>query len=98
MSGFVQVVEWTTSQIDEMLRFNEEWRVRFPEMGPSRILLCADRDAQGRYLAVVEFPSHEAAMRNNEDPATAEFAQRMDALSDAPPTFRNLDVVSLEQR
>ncbi|MCU0264974.1 MAG: hypothetical protein MUC45_02505 [Actinomycetia bacterium] len=98
MSGFVQVVEWTTSQIEEMRRFNEEWRVRYPQMGPSRILLCADRDDEGRYLAVVEFPSYEAAMRNSEDPATTEFSERMNALADSPMTFRNLDVLTLEQQ
>ncbi len=49
-------------------------------------------------MTVVEFPSYEAAMKNNEDPATAEFAERMQSLSDAPPTFRNLDLLKIEER
>ena len=93
MSGFVQVIEWRTSQIDEMRKYNEEWRQRFPEMGPTRVLVCADRDDEGRFLSIVEFPSYEEAMRNSADPATGEFAERMDALSGGTVTFRNLDVL-----
>lgn len=93
VSGFVQVIEWRTSQIDEMRKFNEEWRQRFPEMGPTRVLVCADRDDEGRFLSIVEFPSYEEAMRNSADPATGEFAKRMDALSGGTVTFRNLDVL-----
>lgn len=98
MSGFVQIIEWKTSKIDEMMAFNEEWRRRHPGMGPSRIMVCGDRDAEGTFVSVVEFPSYEAAMKNSEDPATSEFAEAMNALSDGPPTFRNLDVLKTEQQ
>lgn len=98
MSGFVQIIEWRTSRIDEVNKFIEEWRQRFPEMGPSRVLECADRDNEGQYMSVVEFPSYEEAMRNNDDPATKEFTDGMMALSDGPPTFHNLDVIKLHER
>lgn len=98
MSGFVQVIEWRTSKIDEVKALNDEWRERFPEMGPTRILACSDRDKEGAYLTIVEFPSYEVAMKNSEDPATSEFAERMGALCDGPPTFHNLDVWHLEER
>ena len=97
MSGFVQIIEFRTTKIDELMAFNEEWRQRFPDMGPSRVLVCADRDEQGKFYTLVEFPSYEAAMKNSEDPATTEFAERMAGLCDGPPTFRNLDVRA-EQR
>jgi len=98
VAGFVQVIDWKTSRIDEVERLNEEWRERFPEMGPSRILAGADRDNPGSYVTVVEFPSDEAAMKNSADPATSEFAARMAELCDEPPKFRNIDVMHLEER
>lgn len=98
MGGFVQIIELKSSRIDEMTKLNDEWRERFPEMGPTRILVAADRDNANTLVTVVEFESYEAAMRNSEDPATAEFAERMGALCDAPPTFRNLDVMRVESR
>lgn len=98
MAGFVQVIEWTSSRIDEVMALNEQWRERFPEIGPQRILSCADRDRDNAYMTLVEFESYEAAMKNSQDPATSEFAEKMAVLCDGPPTFRNLDVVMEEQR
>lgn len=98
MAGFVQIIEWKTSKIDEVEKLNDAWRERFPEMGPTRLLVAADRDNEGAYVTVVEFESYEAAMKNSADPATAEFAERMAELCDGPATFRNLDVARTEER
>lgn len=98
MAGFAQLIEWKTSKIDEVQKLNDEWRERFPVAGPTRVVVCADRDNEGSYVTFVEFDSYEEAMRNSEDPATAEFAERMQALSDGPPTFHNLDVINVENR
>lgn len=98
MTGFAQLIEWKTSRLDEVMKLNEEWRERFPVMGPTRILLCADRDNTGTYATVVEFPSYDDAMKNSEDPSTSEFAERMAALCDGPPVFHNFDVIQLEDR
>lgn len=98
MSGFVQIIEWKTSKMDEMQAYQQEWRQRYPEMGPSRVLLCEDRDNSGTYLTVVEFDSHEAAMKNSEDPATSEFAEQMQKLSDGPPAYRNLNLLAMEEK
>ena len=98
MPGFVQIIEWKSSRIDEIEKLNTEWRQRFPEMGPIRVLVGADRDDPGSYVSVVEFESYEAAKKNSEDPATSEFAERMSALCDGPPTFHNLDVRFEEER
>ena len=96
MAGFVQVIEWKTSRFDEVQQLNEEWRDRFPETGFRRLVVGADRDNSGSYMTVVEFESHEAAMKNSEDPSTSEFAERMAALCDGPATFHNLDVLRVE--
>jgi len=98
MSGFAQLIEWKTSRIDEIQKLNDEWRDRFPTAGPTRVVVCADRENEGSYLTFVEFASYEEAMQNNDDPATAEFAERMQALSDGPPTFHNLDIINVENR
>ncbi len=37
MTGFVQIIESKTSKLDEMMAFNDEWRQRFPDLGPSRV-------------------------------------------------------------
>lgn len=98
MTGFVQIIEFTTSRIDEMRALNEKWRDEHPAMGPTRIVLAADRDRPNTYLSIVEFSSFEEAMRNNDDPLTQQFAEQMQALADGPPTFRNLDVELTEIR
>lgn len=98
MAGFLQVIEWRTSRIDEVEQLNERWRERFPEIGPSRILVGSDRDNTGTYMTVVEFESYEAAMKNSADPVTSEFAEQMAELCDGPPTFHNLDLIRVEER
>src|SRR5439155_500209 len=56
-------------------------------------ILCRDRDRPNVYLQIVEFPSYEDAMRNNEMPETADFASRVMALCDGEAQFHNLDLV-----
>ncbi len=34
VSGFVQVIEWRTSRIDEVGSFVDSWRKRHPQMWP----------------------------------------------------------------
>ncbi len=96
MTTFVQLIEFTTSKFDEMEKLNEEWRERHPERGYRWLLLGADRDNPGKYVTMVSFDSYDAAMKNSEDPLTTEFAEKFAQLTDAPPVFRNLDVVRTE--
>ena len=98
MTGFAQLIEWKTSRFDEVEKLNDEWRERFPKMGPTRILVCSDRDDPGSYVTMVESSSYEEAMENSRGPATSEYAEKMAALSDGPPIFHNLDIVRVEVR
>jgi hypothetical protein len=98
MTGFAQLIEWKTSRFDEVKKLNEEWRVRFPVMGPTRAMTCSDRDNAGSYITMVEFASYEEAMKNSEDPATSEYEARMSALCDGPPVFHNFDIAEVESR
>jgi uroporphyrinogen-III decarboxylase len=61
-----------------------------------RLMACRDRDQAGRYLMIVEFPSYEEAMRNNDLPETDRTARRMAELADGPMGFTNLDVISVD--
>lgn len=98
MTGFVQVIEWSTSRLEEVQALQDEWRDRFPEMGPSRVTVCADRKRLGTYLTIVEFGSYEEAMENSAHAATHEFSQRMAELCDGPAVFHDLDVMRTEVR
>ena len=55
--------------------------------------MCVDRDDPNHLYNIVFFDSYEEAMQNSELPVTADFASKMMALADGPPTFHNLDVV-----
>ena len=43
-------------------------------------------------MTVVEFPSYEAAMKNNDLPETQALSAEMMKLADGPPTFYNLNI------
>jgi len=92
--AFIQVVEFGTSKIEEM-RANA--KALEEAMGDDRkarrVVVGADRDNPGRYLTIVFFDSYEDAMANSDHPATQEFASKMMAIGDGPPTFHNLDVI-----
>ena len=59
--------------------------------------LTEDRDRPGTFVQLVEFDSYEDAMANSNLPETSAFAERLAKLCDRPPTFRNLDVLKVDQ-
>ena len=91
--AFVQIIEFTTTRVDEVLDLMDEWVTRTEgKRKTGRSLLSADRDNPNTYVQVVEFPTYEQAMQNSSLPETSEFAERLNKLCDGPPSFRNLDV------
>jgi len=97
MAGFVQIIEMQTSRYDEVDQLTEEWRKQTQgRRATGRAMVTKDRDKSNTYVVVVEFPSYEAAMKNNDLPETAQFAEQMAKLCDGPPTFRNLDIEKVE--
>ncbi|MGH3981407.1 MAG: hypothetical protein ACRDST_01625 [Pseudonocardiaceae bacterium] len=98
MAGFVQIVEFKTSLIDEIQALINERRPQM-EAGSSarRLTATADRDRPGYYLTIIEFDSYEAAMENSNRPETSEFSAAMAKLCDGPPKFYNLDVWDTRQ-
>ena len=96
MGSFIQVIEFSTSRIDEVRALADEFREKRSAEGaggPATGTITEDRDQAGRYLNIVEFDSYEIAMQNSNNPLTQDFAQRMAELCDGPPSFRNLEVL-----
>ncbi|MFI5054125.1 MAG: hypothetical protein ACHQDE_07165 [Acidimicrobiia bacterium] len=94
---FVQIIEFKTSRYDEIDKLMDEWMAASTgKRTPTHEISAKDRDQPDTYLQIVEFPSYEEAMRNNDLPETGKFAERIAALCDGPAKFRNLDVVREE--
>jgi hypothetical protein len=92
--GFVQIIKMKSSRFDELEAAHEEWlKDTEGQRTVSRELVCENRDERGEYWIVVEFPSYEDAMRNNDLPATSRISERMAELCDGEPEFVNLNVV-----
>ena len=91
---FVQIMEVTTDKFDEFEALHEQWLAATEGTRTTELeWVLRDREDSNRYVIVVQFPSFEEAMKNNDLPATAEIAAGMQKLLSEPPTFRNLDVV-----
>ncbi len=91
---FVQIIEFRTSRFEELDALMDDWLAKTEGVRKTtRSTQTRDRDLPDTYLQIVEFPSYEVAMANSELPETSEFAQRLAALCEGPPTFRNLDVL-----
>jgi quinol monooxygenase YgiN len=92
--GFVQLIEFTTSRIDDLKALEEVWmQATEGRRTLLRQQVCADRDQPNRYVVIVEFDSYEAAMVNSGLPETQAVAEKYAALCDGPVRFVNLDVI-----
>jgi quinol monooxygenase YgiN len=95
--GFVQIIEITTSNIDQIQKLDKEWQSATEgKRTATRATITQDRDKPNTYLIVVEFPSYDAAQANNALAETADFAKQIEALADSQ-TFRNLDVIEVNE-
>jgi hypothetical protein len=96
--GFVQVIEIISNRRGEIDELVAAWREQTEGRRLARrATLTEDRDRPGTYVQMVEFDSYEEAMANSALPETALFAKRLAELCDQPPTFRNLDVLLVEE-
>ncbi len=93
MAGFVQIIEFTTTRIDEVRALGDEMRSQADAGLVLRGTFTADRDRPNTYVNIIEFESYETAMENSNRPETGAFAGRMAELCDGPPKFYNLDVL-----
>ena len=94
---FAQIIEFTTERIEEFNVGLDEWMARSEgQRIPHRAVLRRDRDAQDRYLLLVEFASYEQGKENSARPETGQFAAFLAGISNSTLTFRNLDVLREE--
>ena len=91
---YVQLVEYATSKPEEVDQLMSDWVAATDgKRTAMRSVTGKDRDRANSFVEIVEFPSYEEAMRNSQLPETIAFADKVTALCDSGPTFRNLDVV-----
>jgi hypothetical protein len=91
--AFIQIIEVTTTRPQDIQVLVEEWAASTEgRRTVNRAAFTADRDRPDTYLQIVEFPSYQDAKANSDLPETGEFAEKLAALCDSPPVFRNLEV------
>lgn len=91
---FVQIMEFQASRIDEIRALDNQWRdATKGKRTATAMTITKDRDRPNTYLWMIEFPSYEDAMRNNDLPETQQISEQIMKVTDGPPTFRNLDVI-----
>jgi hypothetical protein len=96
MPGFIQIMEFDSSRIDEVEALSRKLQEeQGDKLLATKATIIEDRERRGHYSILVEFDSYEEAMKNSNDPATDKYAGLLLELVDGTPTFRNLDVVSV---
>ena len=96
--AFVQIIEMTTTKVPEVQELMNGWMAATEgRRSASRSVLTKDRERPDTCVQVVEFPSYEEAMANSALPETTAFAEKLSALCVSGPTFRNLDVVRVDE-
>jgi predicted small metal-binding protein len=94
--SFLQLIEFHARDLEGFRATAEQWRERMGRETTARWgVVAADRDRPDTYVEVVAFPDFDAAMRNSEHPVTADFAKRMQEVTEGEASFRNLDVVQV---
>ena len=94
MTTFIQIIDYHTDRGDEMQKLLDEWRDTTEGRRTSASAITTrDREDASHYVTVVEFPSYDEAMRNNDLPETQKFATRMAELCSDAPKFLNLDEI-----
>jgi len=90
---FIQLIDAHTDKFDEVQELARQYDQNGGRGTARRSIVTRDRNDESRFVVVVFFDSYESAMENSSRPETAEFAGKMAALVDGPPTFHDLDVV-----
>ena len=92
--AFVQVIDFRTSQFDELMALDAEWRKATEgKRTLRRSIVARDRNDANHYLVFAFFDDYESAMANSALPETGEFATKQQALASAPATFIDLDIL-----
>lgn len=91
---FVQIIEYQTTRSEEVDQLFADWLSSTEgRRTATHELHAQDRDNASHFVDIVEFPSYEEAMRNNDLPETRSVAERMRSLCTSEPRFVNLEVL-----
>jgi len=94
--AFLQLIEFHAGDPERFMALANEWRERIGRDATARwAVVGGDRDRSDTYVEIVAFPDFDSAMRNSDHPATAEFAKKLQDVTDGEASFRNLDVRGL---
>jgi hypothetical protein len=92
---FVQIIEFTTADIDAIKRLDDQWEQATEGKRTARRLIVArNRSRPNHYFTLVFFDSYESAMENSRLPETRAIAEKYAALTDGPPVFHDLDIIA----
>ncbi len=93
--AFVQLIEYETDHDEgELSRVMDDWmQATEGKRTMSREMHTRDREKNGHYVDIVEFPSYEQAMANSELPETQRAARQFRELCSSEPRFVNLEVI-----
>ena len=95
--SFMQIIEMRTSKVDEIMALDKEWRAATEgKRTLRRSIVGRDRNDPNRYLILAFFDDYDSAMVNSNLPETSEFARKQMALTDAEPTFIDIDIIEDE--
>lgn len=92
---FIQVIEGRTSRPEELKALFEEWRRELSPGADGWLGSTQGVDDDGMFVGVVRFETREQAMANSNRPEQGEWAERMRALFDGEPEFRDYDDVTV---
>ncbi|MDQ1475575.1 MAG: hypothetical protein QOE62_804 [Actinomycetota bacterium] len=90
----IQTLEFRTSEFDKIRALDDEWRAATEgKRTLRRSIVCQDRNDKDRYIVLAFFDSPDSATVNSDLPETANFAEQVNAIVEAPLEFHDLDVV-----
>ncbi|UKY50911.1 ester cyclase [Streptomyces inhibens] len=95
---FVQIIDYKTERPEGMNELMDKWVEQTKgKRTATHSLIGKDRTDASHFVEIVEFPSHEEAVKNSQLPETDRIFREMTELCDGMPSFTDLDVVRDEQ-
>ena len=89
---FIQIIDYETDRADEIdARMREQMQIAGDPLF-TRLDQTQDQENPRHFVTIVEFPSYEQAMMNNNRPEVDQMARDLAALCTSGPSYRNLDV------
>jgi hypothetical protein len=91
--GFIQIIDFRTSNFEELEKAEEEWRAATEgKRTIRREIATRDRNDPSHYVFLAFFDSYESAMENSALPETQASAERFAALTE-DLTFADLEII-----